>query len=251
MNFVEQLTTEQFWNVLSLIGFLVTVVGVGLTIWQFSLAKNQVKDLNEIKTSISTRYLGKFAEFVPDINQIINEAKREIIICCDFPAYSFYTSNSDWRAYRNALDEKIAKGVKVELSVPNEAQRKIINIESVAFSEKEWSDWKLQPNHYDAIQSLISSNKVNSTPEDLDKEKFLELIELQDKHMLSHTFGRAKVIELDFVTNILFWIVDERVAVFSFASLSQDVTEHGFITYDKNLMSSLRDIRNRYNKTKV
>lgn len=62
-----------------------------------------VKQLDGVRTSLTTRGVGTFPDYVPLIAQIVASAERSVEVLCDFPAYAAVTSHAKWREYHLAL----------------------------------------------------------------------------------------------------------------------------------------------------
>lgn len=255
-------------------GLIVTFIAFGIAVWQTWAARSQLKEarkqteelrnvigeINQVKLSLSTRYLGAFPEFITNIIELIKEAKSEIIICCEFPTYGFYSAHRYWRAYRSALEDRMVDGIVVELIIPSSSERKSLNDKDFEFDEDEWRQWKITEKK-EAIEDLLGITRENTSVDKLQKQRFVELVEVADQYVLQDTFRRARVIEIIFHSPISFFIIDGKRAIFSFSSTGllrargiisphniteKATTSYGFATSDQGFIRALLELRDRY-----
>ena len=66
---------------------LLTVTALALTVIALFISFRQTRDLDKIRRSISTQYIGEFPDYIPEITALIERARKEVIIFCDFPTY--------------------------------------------------------------------------------------------------------------------------------------------------------------------
>src|SRR5690349_17269177 len=101
-------------NVISVTSAIATVVALRFSLQQ-TREIQQIRlslsgEIQQIQLSLSTRYIGEFPDYFPDIVNLIKDAKEEIIICCNFATSGIISVNDQWLEYRNALEERMVKG---------------------------------------------------------------------------------------------------------------------------------------------
>lgn len=214
---------------------------------QGSEAKGHTLALQEVKASLTTRYLGPFPQYMPDIIAVVGGAKEKLVICCDFPAYGRFADPTRWLEYEQAIERKIHSGIRVSLTCLDADCRVKFNSEQFSKEIGEWDDWKRSKLGEASLKELIDYyGDRGETIDTLSRERFQELLEKSDQRMLAGPFGRAERREIHDLMPIYFWLADGRSAVFSIPSFAGKVTEYGFITFDQKLISAFEEMVGRY-----
>ena len=243
-------------DLISVVSAFLTVVALVLALPQLMVARRQAREIQQIRLSLSTRYIGTFPKYLRDIVNFVEDAESEIIICSNFATSGFFSAHSTWRQYRNALEERQDANVSVEIILPDEAHRERLNEQDFAFSDEAWIQWKSNPAFQEGIKELIATTATTGSRvkiADLEKSTLIKLVEDNDKKALDTTFHRAKVVLTSFVSPLHFWIIDGRKAIFTIpftAALGEPpllgIRGYGFMTSDTDLIRALYHIRDRY-----
>jgi hypothetical protein len=237
-------------NFLTLLNLL-NVIAFMFAIWQLLLARRQMNDardqanrLNEIHDSLSTRYLGRFPDYLKKITEVIESAKSEIVIFCDYPAYGCFSDHENWHRYKSALVDKPDRGVQISLTCPDKAHRSQSSHEQFASAQGSWESWKAEEKNKAKLRFLFGSKRdlTRITP-----EEFLQSLEREDTLMLEELEDKIEVKQLEAFTPLHFWVADGRSAVFAIASYSDNVS-NGFYTTDLKLIGAFYDIKARYHR---
>jgi hypothetical protein len=208
--------------------------------------QTQTSALDEVRGSLSTRYVGQFPEYYPEIVELLNRAKREIVIFCDFPAYASFTDPQTWLDYEQTLERKTQReGVTLSLTCLNQRNRSMALQEQFFDPQNDWNAWKEDEN--EKLRRFLSSRRGARSVDELTKEEFVKMLEAVDRHSLEDTFERADVRQLDCYIPIFFWLTDGIRAVFAIPGSAQRAVEYGFSTTDQKLISAFLDMREHYN----
>lgn len=219
---------------------------------QMNKLEQQTMGLEAIQQSLSTRYLGLFPRYLGDLAELVRQADQEIRILCDYPAYGCFSDAKAFLAYRRAIEDKSNAGVKVYLLCYNEDKRAQFNDEQFPQGGAEWSAWKSKKENHARLEPLLqdyrkSAELAISSVEELDETGFKKLMLAADRKMLDETFSKAtNTTEIETFIPIFFWLIDGREAVFSIASLSGEVSEHGFRTVSSDFIIAFKDMWERY-----
>jgi hypothetical protein len=230
--------------VLGIVALLVGIYHVSEIKLVLKSTKDQLKNLNEIQGSISTRYLAEFPYFISDIVKLIKEARKEIIIFCDIPAYGQFSARSDWIQYSHAIEDLEGKA-NIKLTCLN-PERRISFYYEQFLQELPWDTWKEVDNNKERLKQLLLAKSSTVDVKDLTDDVFVKLLEDTNTLMLQGAFARAELREIEFFMPTYFWLVDGTDAIFSIPALSGGHTEYGFITTDQKLIDALREMRERY-----
>ncbi|MEW6130920.1 MAG: hypothetical protein AB1757_28070 [Acidobacteriota bacterium] len=216
---------------------------------QTSEAKSHTTALDEVRRSLSTRYIGQFPEYFPEVVAFLEHAKREIEIFCDYPAYGSFSDPINWLAYRQALERKIQQEeVRVNITCLNETSRNKSVIEQFFKPAQTWEEWKQDSGNAKRLEKYLSLHGGAPGFEDLTREYFLEMLKKDEKRTLEVVLAGAKIREIDSYVPLYFWIVDRNSAVFAIPSFSERAIEYGFSTTDQKLISAFEDMRDRYHR---
>jgi len=219
--------SPQFSNFLQTLGHvaaLVTVVALAFAIFQ-------ARDAKLTRDSLSTRSVGQFPNFLTDIVQVLERARSEIVILCDFPAYGRFSNADTWRAYSEAILSKSASDVRVSCVFLTPEAR--LDFSRKQFPEAAQSDlrWKQQlvaRPFRDNLFSFLKRHNREVEIATISFETFLEILEIDDKLALRTTFRDAEIIVTADSMPLYFWIADRRMGVFSFPTYTGSKTEFGF-----------------------
>jgi hypothetical protein len=212
---------------------------------QTAALQMQTTNLEEVRQSLSTRYLGHFPQYYPGIVELLKRAKREIIIFCDFPAYGSFTDQNSWIDYKQTLERKIhQEEVRVSLTCLD-AERRTKSVREQFFAtNQDWNDWKIDTGNREQLKAFLKTHCFKQDLEHLDKEEFFTMVEKDEIRALEETFATADVRKLDTYVPLFFWLIDGISAIFSIPSTSE--IEYGFSTTDQKLISAFTDMRRRY-----
>jgi hypothetical protein len=201
-------------------------------------------EIRRASKALSTRYVGEFPHFLPEIVNLISSARRHITIFCDFPGYGDFSAPAAALDYRHVIERQIQKGLTVELLCLDSTARARYAEEQ--FPVSEWSNWKENPDRRARVKAFLRAHTV------VDDDKIcladlLKLMEAVDRHTLQTVFlRRARELPIDMP--IYFWVADGRRAVLSFPALAEKAVERGFLTSDHALVQALLEIRERYTR---
>jgi hypothetical protein len=181
-------------------------------------------DVRRLEQELSTRRLGEAPDFMADVARLIQEAKDgEIIIFCDFPAYTVVIGPSEYKNYVHAIKAR-KKGVQVKLMCADKDGRQ------------------------DLAREFYGSHTSELESQFRTVEDFLHFVNDKNAHALDDPFGDADKCEISRVMPLHFWIVGDR-AIFSLQRYTErGAHEVGFQTRDRSLVKSLRGIFEHYAK---
>lgn len=238
---------------MELLGLILGILALVLAIWhlreiklQARELKTQANTLEQTQRSLSTRYIGEFPDYIPEIVDLIENARKEVLIFCDFPAYGHFSNHATWLNYRHAIELKSLNQVRLSLMCLTEGGRYKLNHEQFSKAEQGWEEWKREQKVRDQIHSLLQSHKCAKTIDEISREEFVNLLEETNKQMLNGALARAETLEVDGYMPLYFWLVDKKEAIFAIPSFSGEHTEYGFSTSDPKLISAFVEMRERY-----
>jgi len=218
--------------------FSLIVGALGLAIGAYHLY-----ELGHVQKAISTQYLGQFPDFLPNVREIVNMARHDLIIACDFPGYGDFSDPDNALKYLQAVRIRQAdKRLRVEFTCLDADRRREALL--VQFPASKWGNWRGDSQQRVQVEEFLRLNgrdpaNIRTLPQ------LFAAMDSIDLDVLRQTFlGRAN--QTSEHMQIYFWIADCRRAVFSIASPGGTGIEHGFTTSDRSLIKALLELRSRY-----
>jgi hypothetical protein len=206
--------------------------------------KQQAAYMDELRTTLPTKHLGVFPDYLRHIVKLLDESTRSILICCDFPAYGSFSNYPEFFRYQQVLEEKIQQEVPLKIACLTETLRKQAADEEFSKPPEKWEVWR-EANAV-KLKAFLKRNSPRTMLTSLSKEGFLGLLDDEDKRVLASTFKPVDVIETCSNSPLYLWLIDDNRAIFSIPSHRLRAVEHGFYTQDPDLIEGLRDIADRY-----
>lgn len=245
---------------IKIVEFAFGFFGLILGLWHLIEMRPQVKKLSQLSVSaerhlstlklvqreLTTQPIGQFPKYLEPIAEMLEHAKREITILCDFPAYGSFSAHHDFIAYRQVIERKIDKGLDVKIMCLDLPSRNKLFHEQFSEEEKNWETWRAKPEINKRIEVILRSHGMDRPADDITFDQFAALLEKDNQRMLNETFVQTKPEEINAHIPIYFWIIDDNSAIFAIPSYSKRAVEHGFQTLDRNLIIGFKDLMARY-----
>jgi hypothetical protein len=194
--------------------------------------------LQEISGSLSTQFIGPFPDFLPMVNKLVTEAKKEIIIVNTIPTPGYFSAPRVWIDYRHAIEQKIHEGVSVEIFCMNNNRRMMRMRKQFPDSAEHWKEWSKE--HSDDIKFFLKHTFPDQLFESLDHASFLNLLLEIQRRVLTDVYNGATVREIDQDVAVQMWIVDNTQALFVIQTLPPVGVGYGLITSDPLFVVALR-----------
>jgi hypothetical protein len=258
---------EHIGLALELFGLVLGIVALALAIWHLREIKGISREthrqqeeagrqttelhsladrLEEIRGSLSTRYIGEFPHYISDLAHLIGRAEENILICCDIPAYGHFSDRQNWVEYSYEIQKKANDGITIQLACFSEQGRLRNHYEQFSTDEQLWNQWKRDPKAKEHLNQFLKSHKSKVEIEALTMMQFANLLEETDKQMLNGPFVNATLYEIDGYIPMYFWLVDKNEAIFAIPSFTNTQSEYGFRTSDPKLISALVEMGEHY-----
>lgn len=238
------------------VGLDAIIFAIGFAFWHSVEIDDVLNKMETIETSLSTRYLKDFPDFIPNISQLIQEANHTLTIFCDIPAYGYFSNFSYYKDYEDQITDSQysdKKEITVELVCLDGTRRQDFYLKEFLQvdkwkdnKEERWKEWKNI--HTGKLTRLPKFSSPKYEIETLTIEEFIGILEEANQDMMKEAFAKAECREIENFMPVFFWIADKTKAIFSIPSRSKDgnFTEHGFFTNDKQIINALYSMKNRY-----
>lgn len=198
-------------------------------------------DLKKVLETLPTHPLYDFPKYVPRIAELVRDAKRYVLICCDQPAYGSFSAQKAFVDYQKAiLTQVVNNNIPVRITCLDGRGRRKNTERQFSENKKNWDDFK-KARYADLTTYLRNHPNVHvPTVEGLTHQEFVELIVREDTLSLASTFAGAKPKEVEEKPPIYYWYVDD--AMLFVVSSDDRLSENGFYTRDRDLITSFLDL---------
>lgn len=257
-----------FSTTISLLSFLLTL---GFGVYAIKRARESIKrgtelkelgeefrsGLNDIASSISTKYIGKFPSNMLQINELIKKANESISIITDVAAYGVFSNPKYFQEYRNLLTnhsaQKNDENVTIEMITYSLDSYQLrfeeqFNLQMYQNDLDKFSDIKNSDlNRFQQFCNFISNKKTSK--EILSYPDLLNYLQQENYKIIYGLLlnSNFNYYEIDFKisrTNLpmSIWIIDNKAAIYSFLdNFATTSGEVSFYTEDKNVIDMLNN----------
>jgi hypothetical protein len=206
-----------------------------------NLREDLTTSTKRLEGQLSTRWIGVFPDYLPQIVDLVGSATESVVIFCDFPAYGEFTKWDTYGKYAEVIREK---GPLVSLLCLDEDKRRALAEQQVSTGGG-WESWRSA--HEVQIGEYLADQEHDDDPKTISRQRLVSLLCAGDARALRDEFGAAEKWTTSLVMPLYFWIVDNEKAVFGLAPFVQEkALEVGFRTVDGNLIGALNGIFSRY-----
>jgi hypothetical protein len=209
-----------------------------------------VRDARLVRESLSTRFIGEFPDFLPEIARVLDKAQSEIVIVCDFPSYGRFSKPDAWLTYSHVIEKKLEAGVRVPFVCMTSGARVEFSrrqfFDKPPPSDQEWRARRRIPKFQLKLQALLKRHIQQADVSSLTFDAFIAMLEQDDLAALERTFKHAEVCFTAAPMPLYFWICDRKHGFFAFPTYTSDKSEFGFLTSDQKLIESLLQVYEGY-----
>lgn len=233
------------WRPVDSVSILLAVGAVAVGVYHVREIKRTIAQLTTLQSALSTRYIGKFPDFLATIVDELQRANRSISIFCDFPAYGYFSDYKTALKYKQVLETKRAENVAIELTCLDASKR--AQTEDEQFAPDSWVQWQSDLNAKAKLNQFLTRRLGETAAASAKREEFLQALNELDASFLQDVFQNTAV-EIGFDIPIYFWIIDGRTAVFAISARSdrESWEEYGFVTSDHALIQAFQELSVRY-----
>ena len=236
-------------TILTYIGLALTVIALAASLFQWREANRQAQTLSLISDSLSTKYLGAFPDYLPQVSGLLAKATSEILIVSTTPVHGIYSRYDQWLAIRHALETALAStNVKVKCIFSDAAHYSAMLDGQFRTAERDWENWRLDPNEKARIITLFRKYGKEAV-KDVSGLEFRDFIETQKKSSeieLETTYKGAEILRIPHNLPLSMWIVDRKEAIFTAATTVPVYFAEAFWTADARLIAALLNISKEY-----
>ncbi len=201
--------------------------------WQLWESRKSTTELSRIKDSLTTRFLGHFPNYNNDIAEIIKRAKSEVVILCDVPGYGVISDPLAWSRIVESIQWALSKGISVRIHAYDDAHIRDM----------------LREQGFEDLDEERFRKRVGIQTETFTPEQALEASVALHKSIILRDFAECDVVRIDHKIPLYFWMIDGREAIVSIPTYAEGITEYGFCTSDRSLLTALHSMIPRMMRT--
>ena len=231
-------------NVVTVIAAIATVIALGFAIkteWE----------IEDILSSLSTKYVGDFSDNMDEINRKLKGAEDSILIISDITAYGCLTAHKKFLDYKQTLINKADSGIISKIYVYTDdlikdellTQLESPPLKKIKVDAKEYLD-------KNPADTTFFKNDDGQSEEDK-KKTIIDSIVLPMDKVFRDSLNRFKNVHIsNTIENklpVFVWIIDDEEAVFAF-NAGAHLDEITFTTIDKKVIAAVKDIALRHVK---
>ncbi|MDB5262227.1 MAG: hypothetical protein JWQ14_1508 [Adhaeribacter sp.] len=230
---------------------------------------NQAEILDEILSNVrtllshqmSTKYLGEFPNFFEqNVVDCIAEARKCVLIACDFPAPGIFSAAEGFEKYIQSLEKvKTERGVSIKMLILNQDRRDALNRLLIPDDNEAWNQLitdKSKSFAKNLADFNIRNNAQVSTPLELYRlfgQLDIQTIERLTKNIVDFIY------DVDLFIPMYLWIADSKRAIFSIPTFPDESAKssekieasYGFETRNSDLIVALERIWHWYYKMRT
>ncbi len=231
-------------DLISILGLCLTVVALLLATaqsWQAHgqavLLARQNKALEFVTASVSTRYIGPFPEWIPEVTELVKGANRELLILAANPVLGYFGRPDMSLELLHAIESKARSSVVIKLICQDERSRAERLRRQFPSSAQEWTEWL--PKNQTKVEEFLRYRHPEINTSELDYEKFIDLHAQTQREIIreSYKLHGVDVSEVDLIMAMQVWIADRQRAVFSFEAVGTKT--YGLSTSDPSFVEAL------------
>ena len=243
-------------NILSFISVLLAVIALYSASRQHTEMKRQIiklddqlKQLDDIRRALTTRFIGRFPDYFPQAVMMIERAEKEIVVVCEYPGIGIFTTPPANLRFRQALVRKQMENIPIQITFLNSKWRRKVAEEQFSKTGDDWEEWK--KGNRTLVTQFLKNYSKGISAEQLSRQDLLEILSMLDAKILSQEFDNIPYIEIDTSIPMHWFLIDGKEAIFSIASYKHRIDATGFLTSDQTIISALMEMSDRYHRSYV
>lgn len=174
-----------------------------------SIALNEAARTTEkISQQLSTKYAGRFPEFVPDIVGALQRADKDIFILSDVPAYGIYSNHDAYLDYEDVLKKKVRSANLRMIVLGTAARRKMLETQ---FKNRRFDDLTKETNFTFFLKwDEPNAAKVKSLDDFIAEISRIQDVEERDFRAITQVHHYQRDLP------VFLWLVDDKIGGFRF-----------------------------------
>ena len=222
-------------DAVSQIPAMVTFVTLALAVYQLWQANTTSRSVKDISEAMSTQYVGVFPYHVPEIIKVLGTARKKVTILCDVLGYGHFSAPRQYELYRAKIIE-ISEHVEISIAVYDNGYGQSALSEQFGDPFESIRDSLSYANY-------MSYRKIDSSDQPTSREEFFDMLtRTAENHYKDFNVGSIAIDKVKKGIPVCFWIVDDRIALFSFPSKGISPLDVAFKTSDYSLIQVFKSI---------
>jgi hypothetical protein len=221
---------------LDIVAFVLAVMAIVFGSIQFLDARRHTSKMEEIASSMSTRYVGGFPKDIDDIVDVAGAADREMLVMASFADYGHYSKPDSFERLLEKIHAALSRKVSVKFLVyGDDAAAEALKIR---YPSEQFSEERLSSRFKHFFSTYYEGIREPST-----HVEFLGVLHRKTREVMSDLFDRGVEIRLlEEQERCFFWMEDDEEVIFSFENGAAQGHPLCFRTRDARLMETFREI---------
>lgn len=233
----------------------ITVVSLFIAFYQVADASKQKREardqsekLKRIADSLSTKYIGRFPDYIDEIEGVIERAEHELLILSTLPLIGAVRAPEKWWRLGRALDGRLhgTRRIPVKAVFADARTRPDFFRQMFREAVETWPTWIARPENRTRIDDFAGRFEC-ATPI-ATADDYLAALECAVRLALERTYKGAEIFEMGTTTTLSLWIADSSEAVLAIRTFAARDDSHAFLTADTQLVQALRAIHAEHMK---
>lgn len=222
-----------FATILAVGAMLLTALALLMAAHQLDREREATRILDDLSHSVLTQYVGAFPEFMPMITELLDTAKKEVTIMCDIPEYGHYSNYEETFRYVAALLGLHARKIDINLAVygKDKVKEAIVAQFNKPLDRLRGQELENLKNYKKRVDEKIGDSK-----------QLRESLARHTENTCEQFKAFTTLVRVEKKMPVYFWIIDNRVAIFSFAGLRIKPYAVAFKTIDPMLIQIFLEI---------
>jgi len=238
----------------AILALVASIVAIWLSTRQHRTSIKEAREhkLNLVAVSekLSSQYIGKFPDYLPELCKLVGSVKRELIMCSTIPIQGFFNAPDDWLELKYQLERLMRRDYppSVDAIFSDHSSRRKYLEEQFRRALFEWDTWRKEQQNAEKLRRFAQGQQLSGEAlQNLKSDEFLRLMEnCADSGVRDIGRGTSEVSESPYRHFLNIWVVDKNKAMFSFPVTRPEFVNHAFVTEDKHLIDALVTTHRQY-----
>lgn len=230
-------------NLITIVSLVLTIVALGLAGWQTWAANRQTRHLLDIAGAVSTRYLGTYPGYLPQLVTLLGRVESELLLCSAIPVHGAFRAPDQWLKMKQQLERILHSPERPHVTAvfADKFSRRDHLVGQFKAELADWDRWRCVPENVVRIKEFAERFGYSKSIESMSSDNFIDLIELSAQENIQSTFRGAKIFYSNSRHPLHIWIADRKAAIFAFPVIAPHFVVHAFWTSDDKLIAALVD----------
>lgn len=230
-----------------LFALVLTVMGTYFAIKSIRDGAAMTRDLRLVFDHLTTKTLGPYPDYMPELERLIAGARESVVIACDFPGYGVWSDRGKYNLFVKTLENRKAERVRMGRSF--EVHLVVLDKKNRAqaleerFPEATWREY-VRRGGFGRSRRLYE--ELENTQVSEKRETFIQEMADRQQRAMDGDLRFADRWETSHLMPMHLFIADGERAIFAIPGYGEELAEYGFYTEESGLVRALRSVWEHY-----